>query len=140
MVAFLSNPRSIARGVVSITLVIFLSCTGLTARNSRVAAEAPRACKVIHIVVQVSRHDGSTTSPGMPIRVLLRSRDGRYLATYTTKKDGSLTIPGCSPGLEEAASVEARLHIDENQFIGSVMTISHQTDVYCIILANPCYF
>jgi hypothetical protein len=77
--------------------------------------------------------NGRLVSPGVPIRIIVRSRTGKVLREAMSDNDGNASLVVCWKDDDPAWQVEAQLSYGP-QHVGAIVSFYNYSDTYCLTL------
>lgn len=93
--------------------------------------------KCFNAKVMISTRDGSghLVAPGIPIDVVVRSKQGRILKALQSDSEGRASFEVCWNADDPAWQVEAQLRFGP-QFVGTFASFTNTSDTYCLTLPD----
>ncbi len=118
--------RALVAGIVACTLACCTTPQGLI-------TQAPPKCFKMNVVITGENGSGLLVAPGVPVEIVVRSKQGRVLRTVASNSEGHASFEVCWQDDDPPWQVEAKLRIGP-QFVGTLVSFFSYADTYCLTL------
>ena len=121
------------RRILAISIVLNALAGCATTKTS--AASAQSTCFKVNVVITGDDGTNRLVAPGVPVDVIVRSKQGNVLKATKSDADGNASFEVCWRSDDPAWQVEAQLRFGP-QFVGTLASFFNYSNTYCLTLPS----
>jgi hypothetical protein len=122
--------------VIRALIAVLLTCavTSCATRHASTTQAVP-ACFRMKVVVTAEDGNGRLAAPGVPVDIVVRSKQGHVLAAVISDSAGKAALEVCWRDDDPPWQVEAQLRFGQ-QFVGTLASFLNNSETYCLTLPS----